>query len=87
MEDKFVQVQLELELLDVSSFVIQKQFSPIGCALLHNTKEKLVGIWKPIFIFKHGEPTDSRKKVLEKNETSQKGIRIKRKIKVMYIKA
>jgi hypothetical protein len=42
LEDKFVKVklelELELELLYVSYFVIQKQISPLGCALLHNTK-------------------------------------------------
>jgi hypothetical protein len=50
LEDKFVQVQLELELelLYVSSFVIQKQISPLGCALLHNTKTNLWWVRTPI---------------------------------------
>jgi hypothetical protein len=50
LEDKFVQVQLELELLDVSSFVIQKQISPLGCALLHNTKTNLWWVFGSQFL-------------------------------------
>jgi hypothetical protein len=71
-------LELELELLVVSSFVIQRQISPFGigivsCALLHNTKTNLWwGVWKPIFLFKHGEPMDLRKKFLEKRETDEK---------------
>jgi hypothetical protein len=34
------------------------------------------GVWKPSFLFKHGEPTNSIKKVLEKREIDQKGRRI-----------
>ena len=52
LEDKFVQVQLELELelLDVSSFVIQKQISPLVCALLHNTKTNLWWVFGSQFV-------------------------------------
>jgi hypothetical protein len=32
----------------------------------------VVGVWKPILIFKHGEPLDSRKKFLEKKKTIKK---------------
>jgi hypothetical protein len=45
-----------------------------------------VGVWKPILIFKHGEPPDSRKKVLEKKETNRKGRRRKRKINLCMSK-
>jgi hypothetical protein len=46
----------------------------------------VVGVWKPIIIFKHGEPSDSRKKVLEKKETDRKGRRRKRKKKLRMSK-
>jgi hypothetical protein len=77
----------------VSSFVLQRQICPVGigiisCALLHNTKTNLWwGVCKTIFLFKHGEPMDSRNKFLEKVETDGKGRRIKRKGKVMDVKA
>jgi hypothetical protein len=45
-----VQLELELELLDVSSFVIQKQISPLGCALLHNTKTNLWWVFGSQFL-------------------------------------
>jgi hypothetical protein len=64
----------------VSSFVIPRQICPLGigivsCVFLCNTKKNLWwGAWKPIFLFKHGEPTNrdrnsSRKEIpIEKVE-------------------
>ena len=46
----------------------------------------MVGVWKAILIIKHGEPPDSRKKVLEKKETNRKGRRRKRKINLCMSK-
>jgi hypothetical protein len=42
---------------------------------------------KPIFLFKHGESMDLRKKLLEKREIGRKGRRRKRKGKITYVKA
>jgi hypothetical protein len=52
LEEKFVQVnlELELELFDVSSFVIQKQISPLGCGLLNNTKKKIWWVFGSQFL-------------------------------------
>jgi hypothetical protein len=67
-------LELELKLVVVSFFVIQRQIYPLGigivsCALLHNTKTIFLwGVWNPIFLFKHGESMDSINKFLEKIE-------------------
>jgi len=77
----------------VSSFVIQRKICPLGfgivsCAFLCKTKTNLGwGAWKPIFLFKHGELMDSRKKVPEERETDRKGKRRNKIGKFTYVKA
>jgi hypothetical protein len=46
----------------------------------------VVGFWKPILIFKHGEPPNSRNNVLEEKEIDRKGRRRNKKIKLCMSK-
>jgi hypothetical protein len=64
---------LELELLVVPSCVIPRQICG-GVLGSH------------FFSFEHGELEDLRKKVLEERQSHKRGIRRKRKGKVMYVK-
>jgi hypothetical protein len=78
---------LELELLDVSSFVIQKKKSPFGCALLHNTKTFFLWVFGSQFLsLNMGNQRIRERKSSRKKKPIEK-VEEEIEKKIMYVKA